>query len=60
MNISIIGTGAYGIALSLMFYKKNNKIKMWTKFEEEKNTILETRMNERVLPNVKIPMDIEV
>ena len=34
MNISILGTGAYGIALSLMFYKNNNKIKMWTKFEE--------------------------
>lgn len=60
MNVSIIGTGAYGIALSLMFHKKNNKIKMWTKFKEEKASILENRINEKVLPNVKIPGDIEI
>ena len=58
MNISILGTGAYGIALSLMFYKNNNKIKMWTKFEEEKKSILDKRMNEKVLPNIIIPDDI--
>ena len=59
MNIAIIGTGAYGIALALMFYKnKENKIKMWTKFKEEKERILENRINEKVLPNVKIPEDI--
>ena len=59
MNIAIIGTGAYGIALALMFYKnKENKIKMWTKFKEEKERILENRLNEKVLPNVKIPEDI--
>ena len=60
MNISILGTGAYGIALSLMFHKNGNKVKMWTKFEEEKNGILKKRMNERVLPGIKIPKDIEV
>lgn len=60
MNVSILGTGAYGIALALMFHKNGNKIKMWTKFEEEKDAILKSRMNERVLPNVKIPNDIEI
>lgn len=60
MNISIIGTGAYGIALSLMFHKNGHHIKMWTKFEEEKNTILKTRKNERVLPGITIPKDIEI
>lgn len=58
MNIAILGTGAYGIALSLMFYKNNNNIKMWTKFEEEKNNILKDHENKAVLPNVKIPKDI--
>ena len=59
MNIAIIGTGAYGIALALMFYKnKDNKIKMWTKFKEEKERILENRINEKVLPGIKIPEDI--
>ena len=58
MNIAILGTGAYEIALALMFYKNNNSIKMWTKFKEEKDSILKNRINEKVLPNVKIPEDI--
>ncbi len=58
MNIAILGTGAYGLALSLMFHKNHNKVKMWTKFEEEKNRILTDHENKKVLPNVKIPEDI--
>lgn len=60
MNVSIFGTGAYGIALALMFYKNNNKIKMWTKFEEEKDRILKEHENSKVLPGVSIPKDIEI
>ncbi len=60
MNIAILGTGAYGIALALMFHKNNNKIKMWTKFEEEKDRILKENENKVVLPGVKIPKDIEI
>ena len=60
MNIAILGTGAYGLALALMFHKNNNNIKMWTKFEEEKNRILKDHENKKVLPGVKIPKDIEI
>ena len=35
MKVTILGTGAYGIALSAMFIKNNCQITMWTKFEEE-------------------------
>ncbi len=60
MNIAILGTGAYGLALALMFHKNNNNIKMWTKFEEEKDRILKDHENKKVLPGVKIPKDIEI
>ena len=60
MNVSIFGTGAYGIALALMFHKNNNNIKMWTKFEEEKNRIIADHENKKVLPGTKIPKDIEI
>ncbi len=60
MNISIIGTGAYGLALAMMFYKNKNKIKMWTKFEEEKERITKEHENKKVLPGVKIPEDIYI
>ena len=60
MKVSVLGTGAYGIALALMFHKNKNNIKMWTKFEEEKNSILKDHENKRVMPGVKIPKDIEI
>ena len=61
MNITVLGTGSYGIALALKFHNvKGNNVKLWTKFKDEKESILKNRINERVLPGVKIPLDIEV
>ncbi len=61
MNIGIIGTGAYGLALALQFNKKErNHVKMWTKFEKEKDELVTYRENKKVLPNVKISRDIEI
>lgn len=59
MKIAVLGTGAYGISLALMF-NKNHKVKMWTKFEEEKESILKDRENEKVLKGVKIPKEITI
>ena len=42
-----------------MFNKNVNHIVMWTKFEEEKARIEKDRENKLVLPNVKIPYNIE-
>ena len=61
MNIGIIGTGAYGLALAIQFNEnRNNKVRMWTKFEEEKNEIVTYRQNKKVLPGVKIPKEIDI
>lgn len=57
-KITILGTGAYGLSLALMFHKNQNKIKMWTKFEKEKTELETTRKNEKLLPGVIIPEDI--
>lgn len=58
MKIAILGTGAYGIALAKVFYNNSNKVKMWTKFQEELDIITLKRENKKVLPKVKIPEDI--
>ena len=58
-RITILGTGAYGLSLALMFHKKQNKIKMWTKFEEEQQLLKTTRRNEKLLPGIVIPEDIQ-
>lgn len=60
MKISILGTGAYGIALAKVFYFNGNEVSMWTKFQEELDTINIKRENIKVLPGVKIPKEIEL
>ena len=57
-KIGILGTGAYGIALAKMFYENNNQITMWTKFLNERDMLLETRCNDKLLPNVYLDSDI--
>ena len=36
MKVTILGTGAYGLSLALMFHKNKCDITMWTKLEDER------------------------
>ena len=53
MKISILGVGAYGIALAKVFYKNDNKVCMWSKFKEEIESVSLNRESKRVLPRRK-------
>lgn len=54
MNITILGSGAYGIALSSMFLENNCNITIWTKSNEELEMLIKERCNKKVLPDYKI------
>ena len=56
MNVAIIGTGAYGMALASIFYDNKCSIKMWTNSEEEKNLLLKEGKSDKV--DFIIPKDI--
>lgn len=60
MKIGILGTGAFGIALAEALNTKENKIVMWTKFEEEKELLNTKRENERLFPGVVLDDNIHV
>jgi len=61
MKITILGTGALGIALAKLIHDtKDVEITMWTKFDEERDLVKSTRANEKLLPNVHLPDDIEI
>lgn len=60
MKIGIIGSGAYAIALAKIFNENNNKVTMWTKFENEYQDIKYKRENTKSFPDVKIDEDIEI
>lgn len=59
MNITILGAGAYGIALSSMFLKNNCNITMWTKSDDEKERLIKERCNKKVLPDYTISEKIK-
>ncbi len=60
MKIGVLGIGAYGIALTKVLHKANNKIVMWSKFKEEADMVQTSRENKNVLPGVKIEEEIEI
>lgn len=59
MKVSILGMGAFGIALTKIL-KKDIKISMWTNFEDELKSVELKRENPIVLPGVKIDSKVEL
>lgn len=58
MNITILGAGAYALSLAIKFNKNKNKIIVWSKVEDEINSLNQTHTNEKALPNIKMPDNI--
>ena len=59
MNITILGAGAFGLALSSMFLENNCNITMWTKSDNEKEILEKERCNKKLLPDYKISKKIK-
>ena len=59
MKVGLFGCGAYGIAISSILSDNKCDITMWTRFDEEKEKLEKTRVNERLMPNYKIPEDVK-
>ncbi len=55
MKVAVLGSGAYGLSLALMFNKNTSDITIWTKFEEEKNLLEKNKEHKKVLKGVKLP-----
>lgn len=60
MKVGLFGTGAYGMALSSILAYNRCEITMWTKFEEEKEKLETTRMQENYIPNFRIDDNIKI
>ena len=59
MKISVIGTGAYGLAIALSLAKSGNEIMMWTENVNKELEFKETGKLSSILPN-DIPYNIKV
>ncbi len=55
MNITILGTGAWGTALGIHFALHGHQVNMWSHNAAHAETIREARENERYLPGFRLP-----
>jgi len=59
MKATVFGCGSWGTSIALLLRDNGYDVTMWSKFEEETNTLRKTRKNP-LLEGVKIPKDINI
>lgn len=57
-DIAILGSGGFGLSLAVMCHNGGHKVVVWSKFQDEIDTILRTGSLKAKLPGVKIPREI--
>ena len=60
MNVTILGSGAFGLALSRMFIINNCNVTIWTALDSEYKMIKKYRCNRLVLPEYKLDKNITI
>ena len=58
MKITILGAGAFGLALTSIFKENKNSVTVWSRFEEEVILLRKNNTNEKI-KNIKLPEDIK-
>ena len=59
-KISVIGSGGWGIALTILLYKNGHDLTIWSFDKREAEELKKTRQNKTKLPNILLPEDIKV
>ncbi len=57
-EITILGSGGFGLALAIMCHTMGHQVTVWSKFQAEIDEICTTGELSGKLPNVKIPQEI--
>ena len=60
MKVSILGAGAYGIALSKILVDNGMDVMIWTKVQDEYDMLTLERCNNSALPSFKIDKNIKI
>lgn len=60
MNITVLGTGAWGTALGIHFALHGHRVAMWSHNGSHAQTMQQTRLNERYLPGFPLPDNLSV
>ena len=57
-KIGVIGAGAWGTALAIHLAKLHNEINIWGRNSDSLKSIIDSRQNQRYLPNIELPNNI--
>ena len=60
MKVSLIGTGAYGIAMAMMLNKNNKDIIMWTESKEKMEKYEKDGCIKDIVPGIECPENIKL
>lgn len=59
-TVAILGSGAFGLSLAVMCVKAGHSVSVWSKFQDEIDTIHRTGSLKAKLPGVKIPKEVHL
>ncbi len=59
-NIAVLGAGSWGTALSMVLCGKGHKVNLWTRSEEQYRDMLRTHKNNKYLPDVNLPANLNL
>lgn len=59
-SLSVIGAGAWGTALALIAARAGRQTLLWARRPEQVATLRRDRMNQRYLPGVALPPDLQI
>src|ERR1043166_2924681 len=60
MKITVLGAGAWGTALARMLAARKHEVTLWDFFPETVEAIRRTGRNERYLPGIQLPIELQV
>ena len=59
-KISVIGSGGWGIALTILLHKNGHDLTIWSFDKKEAEELKKTRQNKTKLANILLPEDVKV
>jgi glycerol-3-phosphate dehydrogenase (NAD(P)+) len=59
-RVSIIGSGSWGTALTILLARSNHNVTLWSRNRVFAETLQKTRVNDRYLPDIRIPDSVRI
>lgn len=59
-SIAVLGAGSWGTALGIVLCNKGHRVNLWMRSEEQYRNMVSTGKNDRYLPNINLPDNLNL